>query len=74
MKRIMLHLEMLALLLPCLLMFSCKVRFDKLNVGIMLSFLGVCYFGLLLVLSGTDAGKRFLRRYYHEIMRLENSL
>ena len=62
----MLHLEMLALLLPCLLMFS--------YADIMLSFLGVCYFGLLLVLSGTDRGKSFLRHYYHEILRLENSL
>ena len=66
MERIKLHLAGVAVLLPCLMLFS------EFNVAV--NLLGICYVCTLFVLSDTDAGKRFLRRYYHEILRLENTL
>ena len=65
MKRIILHLVALAVFLPCTLIVC--------DGSIVFNLLGVIYVvWLVLVASRTDTGRRFIRRYYHEILRLEN--
>lgn len=66
MKRVLLHLQALALFLPCLLIFS--------DGHFLVNFLGMIYVAVLFRLSRTRSGKKFLRRYYHEILRLENMM
>ena len=65
MKRIALHLVALAVFLPCTLIVC--------GGSVVVNLLGVVYLAwLVLVASRTDTGRRFIRRYYHEILRLEN--
>lgn len=63
MKRVRLHLIAFALLLPCMMAF---------NEGkLVLNFLGLAWILVLFFLSSTMKGKRFIRDYYREILRLE---
>lgn len=67
-KRICLHLTVFAVLLPCVLVF---------NVGndFWINLLGIiycCY--LIIVLNESKRAQRFVRRYYHEILRLESMM
>ena len=58
-KRIILHLTAVVVLMPCL----------------WVNLLGIIYIGYLaILLNESDAAKRFVRRYYHEILRLQNML
>lgn len=57
---------MAALLLPCLAVISCGSPLW--NVA------GIFYVVLLGRLSSTMRGRRFIRAYYREILRLENLL
>jgi len=67
-KRIALHLIALVVLMPCMLVFNIS---EKLWVNI-LGLIYCCY--LYIILNESDAAKRFVRRYYHEILRLQNML
>lgn len=65
MKRMKLHLQAFALFAPVLLIMCSTI----------IAVLGCIYLAwLVFCWSGTISGRRFLRRYYHEILRLENSL
>lgn len=67
-KRIILHLTAIVVLMPCLLVFNAS---EQLWVNI----LGIIYIGYLcILLNESDTAKRFARRYYHEILRLQNML
>ncbi|MBQ9560568.1 MAG: hypothetical protein IJV08_11425 [Bacteroidaceae bacterium] len=67
MKRIILHLQALAVLLPCLLIFV--------NGNLELTIVGILYLVWLAFFAApTPAGKRFIRRYYHEILKIENAM
>jgi len=66
MKRVLLHLQALALFLPCLLVLS--------DGHFLVNVLGVVYVAVLYRLSSTRKGKKFFLRYYHEILRLENMM
>ena len=67
MKRIKLHLQAFALFAPVVCSLMCST--------IIIPALGLIYFAwLVIVWSSTINGRRFLRRYYHEILRLENNL
>ncbi len=67
-KRIILHLTAIVVLMPCLMVFNVS---EKLWVNL----LGVIYIGYLgILLNECEAARRFLRRYYHEILRLENMM
>ena len=67
MKRIVLHLTALAVLLPVTAVFS--------NGNLVFNFLGLLYaVWLFIFLNDSGTGRRFLRRYYHEILRLENMM
>lgn len=65
MKRIKLHLQAFALFAPAIILLSSTIIFVLLDVL-------YCY--LLYRFSSTKNGSSFLRRYYHEILRLENNL
>lgn len=65
MKRIKLHLQACALSMPVILLLSSTIIFVLLAVL-------YCYF--LYRFSSTKIGSSFLRRYYHEILRLEHML
>ena len=68
MKRIFLHLTALVVLLPCLLLFNVSEH-------LWINFLGAVYIGYLAVLMNeSETARRFARRYYHEILRLENMM
>jgi hypothetical protein len=62
-KKVFLHVVAFVMILPCLLMF---------NAGsTIINFLGLAWVLFLVAASNTNAGKRFLRSYYREILRLE---
>lgn len=61
---IRLHLIALAVLFPTVLVFS--------TGNPAWNLLGILYCVVLWKASTTNRGKRFVRRYYHEILRLEN--
>jgi len=64
-KRIMLHLVAALLLLPCLVIFCGGIE----------GFIATIYASTLFIYTAkTERGRRFCRRYYHEILRIENSL
>ncbi|WP_333615714.1 hypothetical protein [Bacteroides pyogenes] len=66
MKRIKLHLRAALLFAPA---------FFVLSSTIILVLLGAIYFSWLVFRwSSTIKGRKFLRAYYHEILRLENML
>lgn len=64
MKSLFLHLAAVAVLLPCLLIVS--------EGDFVYNIIGAAYIILLCVLSGTTIGKKVLRLYYREILRLES--
>ena len=67
-KRIMLHLIAFVALVPCMLMFN-------VSGGIWVNILGfiyVCY--LIILCNECEAVRKFIRRYYHEILRIERGL
>lgn len=67
-KRIALHLTALVVLMPCMLMFNVSGE-------IWINFIGLVYCAYLaIVLNESESARRFVRRYYHEILRLENLL
>ena len=66
MKRIILHLEALAMLLPLLLVTGSSL----VHQAIGLLYL-VC---LVFFAAPTVSGKRFIRKYYREILRLERMM
>ena len=67
-KRIILHLTAMVVLMPCLLVFN-------VSEYLWVNLLGIIYIGYLaILLNESDAAKRFVRRYYHEILRLQNML
>nr|DAT65180.1 MAG TPA: hypothetical protein [Caudoviricetes sp.] len=65
MKRIKIHLQACVLFTPVILLLSSTIIFV---------LLAVLYCYLLYRFSSTKIGSSFLRRYYHEILRLENNL
>ena len=66
MDRIILHLAALVVLLPLVLLVS---------DALVLNFFGLLYLVWLCCFAAqSDSGKRFCRRYYHEILRLENMM
>ena len=66
MKRLFLHLTAFGLFLPVLLMFT---------ENFVCNILGVLYTTILVFgWFPTDNGKRFLRLYYKEILRIEKDL
>ena len=68
MKRIFLHLTALVVLLPCLLLFNVSEH-------LWVNFIGAVYIGYLAVLTNeSETAKKFVCRYYHEILRLENMM
>lgn len=64
MKRLSLHLTAFALLIPCVAAFS--------EGNLLVTLCGFIYlFWLWLAANETERGRRFLRDYYREILRLE---
>lgn len=68
MKRIILHLTALVVLMPCLLMFNVS---GEIWINL-LGFIYVCY--LFISWNESESVRKFVRRYYHEILRLENMM
>lgn len=66
MNSIKLHSIAFAVILPCILALS--------EGPLIINLVGVLYILLLFRLSYTKPGKRFIRRYYKEILRLESLL
>lgn len=65
-KRICLHLIALVVLMPCVMVFNVSGE-------IWVNILGLIYCAYLVILANeSERARRFLRRYYHEILRLEN--
>lgn len=66
MKRIKLHLQACVLFAPVILLLSSTI---------MCVLLGVLYCSIIVFWwSSTKYGRKFLRSYYKEILRLENML
>lgn len=65
MKRIKLHLQACVLFAPVIFLLSSTIIFV---------LLGVLYCYFLYRFSSTKIGSSFLKRYYHEILRLEDML
>ena len=67
-QRIILHLTAVAVLLPCVLVFNvsndCWIN--------LLGLIYCCY--LIIVLNESKRAQKFVRRYYHEILRLESMM
>lgn len=67
-KRICLHLIAFVVLMPCVLVFNVSGEW-------WVNFLGGIYCAYLAILvNESETAQKFLRRYYHEILRLENML
>ena len=67
MKRIILHLEALAIVVPFLLLISSE--------SIALNAFGAVYLVYVTCFaSQTPVGKRFFRSYYHEILRMDSMM
>ena len=67
-KRILLHLIAFVALVPCVLMFNVS---GEIWVNL-LGFIYVCY--LIILCNECEAVRKFIRRYYHEILRIERGL
>ena len=63
MNSIKLHSVAFAAILPCILTLS--------EGSLIINLVGILYILLLFRLSCTKCGKRFIRSYYREILRLE---
>lgn len=67
MKRIIIHIEALAILVPFLLLM--------LSDSIALNTFGAVYFVYIVCfVSQSPVGRRFFRSYYHEILRLDRMM
>ena len=66
MNSIKLHSIAFAVILPCILALSGGL--------LIINLIGTAYILFLFRLSSTKIGKRFIRRYYKEILRLESLL
>ena len=66
MNSIKLHSITFAVILPCILALSGGL--------LIINLIGIAYILFLFRLSSTKIGKRFIRRYYKEILRLESLL
>lgn len=66
MKSIKIHGIAFAIILPCILVFS--------EGEPVVNLIGIAYILFLFKLSGTTIGRRFIRSYYREILRIENWL
>lgn len=66
MNSIKLHSIAFAVILPCILALSEGL--------LVINLIGIAYILFLFRLSSTKIGKRFIRRYYKEILRLESLL
>lgn len=68
MKRISMHLTVFVVLLPSLLMFNVSGKW-------WINFLGVIYVAYLFIACNeSERVRKFIRRYYHEVLRLENMM
>lgn len=66
MNSIKIHCLAFVILMPCTMTFS--------EGSLVVNILGVAYMLLLFRLSSTTIGRRFIRTYYKEILRLENRI
>ena len=66
MSSIKLHSTAFVVALPCILALSEGL--------LIINLIGIAYILFLFRLSSTKIGKRFIRRYYKEILRLESLL
>lgn len=67
-KRICLHLIAVLVLMPCVMVFN-------VNGEIWINILGIIYCSYLVILMNeSERARRFVRRYYHEILRIENCM
>ena len=66
MNSIKFHSIVFALLLPCVMVIS--------EGMLIINIIGIAYILLLFKLSKTKLGKRFIRRYYREVLRIEAAL
>ena len=67
-QRIILHLTMFVVLMPCMLVFNFSKEW-------WINFIGLvhcCY--LVILLNESERAQRFLQRYYREIRRLESMM
>ena len=67
-QRIILHLTMFVVLMPCVLVFNVSGEWWVNVVGIIYC----CY--LVILLNESKRVQRFVRRYYREILRLQNMM
>ncbi len=67
-QRICLHLIAFVALMPCMLVFN-------ISGEVWINFIGFVYCAYLaILLNESEKVRRFVRRYYHEILRMENLL
>jgi hypothetical protein len=66
MNRIKIHCLAFAILMPCIMAFS--------EGSLVINVVGLAYILVLFRLSSTTRGRRFIRTYYREILRLENKM
>jgi hypothetical protein len=67
-KRICLHLIAVLVLMPCVMVFNVSGE-------IWINILGIIYCSYLVILMNeSEMARRFVRRYYHEILRIENCM
>lgn len=67
-QRIILHLIAFVAMMPCMLVFNASGE-------IWINFLGLVYCAYLaILLNESKRAQKFVRRYYHEILRIENLL
>lgn len=66
MKSIKIHCLAFVILMPCIMALS--------ESNPMINVIGIAYILLLFRLSSTSVGRRFIRTYYREILRLENRM
>lgn len=63
MKRVRLHLVAFVMLMPCILLVN--------DGEAVYNFIGLAWIFVLCCISCTSKGKRFIRSFYREILRLE---
>lgn len=66
MNSIKIHCLAFAILMPCIMAFS--------EGSLVINIIGMAYILALFRLSSTTSGRRFIRIYYKEILRLENRI
>ena len=66
MNSIKIHCLAFVILMPCIMAFS--------ESNPLINIIGLAYILVLFRLSSTTSGRRFIRAYYKEILRLENRI